>query len=53
MIKHWHRYQMPKKWTEKGGDEERFCDERTALRETWKELEKNGEQQQKLEGVGD
>ena len=37
----------------KGGDEDRFCDGRTALRETWKDLEKNREEQQKLEGVGD
>ena len=31
----------------------RECDGRTALREIWKEWEENGEQQQKIEGVGD
>ncbi len=29
----------------KGGEEDRECDGRTALREKWKELEENGEQQ--------
>ena len=37
----------------KGGEEDRECDGRTALREICKEWEENGEQQQKIEGVGD
>ena len=41
MVKHWQRDQMPRKWREKGGDEDRFGDGMAALRETWKELEKN------------
>ena len=44
---------MPRKWREKRGEEDRECDGRTALRETWKEWGENGEQQQKIEGVGD
>ena len=43
---------MPRKWRVKGGEEDRECDGRTALREIWKEWEENGEQQQKIEGVG-
>ena len=31
----------------------RECDGRTALSETWKEWEENGEQQQHIEGVED
>ena len=37
----------------KGGEEDRGCDGRTALREIWKEREENGEQQQTIEGDGD
>ena len=37
----------------KGGVEEGECDGRTALREIWKEWEENGEQHQKIDGVGD
>ena len=33
------REQMPRKWTGKGGEENRECDETTALREIWKEWE--------------
>ena len=44
----WQREQMPRKWREKGGDEDRECDGRTALREIGKEWEENGEQQQKI-----
>ena len=44
--------QMPRKWREKEGKENRECNGRTALREIWKEWEENGEQQQKIE-VGD
>ena len=29
------------------------CDVRTALRDIWEKLEENGEQQQKIEAVGD
>ena len=36
-----------------GGEEDRECDERTPLREIWREWEENGEQEQKIEGVGD
>jgi len=38
---------------QKGGEEDQECDERTALRKFWEESEENGEQQQKIEGVGD
>ena len=44
---------MPRKWREKGDEEERECDRRTALREIWKEWEENGEQQLKIKMVGD
>ena len=37
----------------KGGEEDRDCDGKTALREIWKEWEENGEQQQNIEGVGE
>ena len=47
------RDQMPRKWREKGGEEDQECDGRTALREIYKEWEEDGEQQQKIEGVGD
>ena len=39
--------QMPKNWSlwrEKGFEEDRECDSRTALREIWKEWEENAEQ---------
>ena len=36
----------------KGGEEDRECDGRTALREIWKEWEDNEEQQQMIEGDG-
>ena len=36
-----------------GGGEDGECDGRTALREVWKEWEENGEERQKIEGVGD
>ena len=36
----------------KGGEENRECDGKTALREIWKEWEEKGGQQQKI-GVGD
>ena len=32
----------------KGGEEDQECDERTALKENWKEWEENGEQQQNI-----
>ena len=32
-----------------GGEEDRECDGKTALREIWEEWEENGEQQQKIE----
>ena len=35
------------------GEEENKCDGRTGLREIGKEWEEEGEQQQKMEGVGD
>ena len=38
----WQREQMPRKWKEKGGEEDQECDERIALREIWKEWEENG-----------
>ena len=44
---------MARKYREKGGEEDRECDGRTALREIRKEWEENGEQQQQTEGVGD
>jgi len=37
----------------KGGEEDRYCDGRIALSETWKEHEKNGEKEQLLEGTGE
>ena len=37
----------------KGGEEDQECDGRTVLREIWKEWEENGDQQRKIEGVGD
>ena len=42
-----------RKWRGKGGEEDREGDGRTALREIWEEWEENGEQQEKIEGVGD
>ena len=42
-MKNWQRKQMPWKWSGKGGEEDRECDGRTALREIWKEWEENGE----------
>ena len=41
---------MPRKWRKQGGEEDRECDGRTALRGTWKEWEVNGEQQQTIQG---
>ena len=41
------------KVAEKGGNEDRECDGRTALRDVWKEWEENGAQHQKIERVGD
>ena len=35
-----------------GGEEDRECDGRSAKREIWKEWEKNGKLQQKIDGVG-
>jgi len=35
-----------------GSEEDRGCDERTALRDIWKECEERGEQEQELGGVG-
>ena len=32
---------------------DRECDRRTALSNIWKEWEENGEEQQKIEGVGE
>ena len=37
----------------KVGDEDRNYDGMTALRETWNEWEKNGEKEQRAEGIGD
>ena len=39
-MKKWQREQRPGK----GGEEDRECDGRTALREIWKEWEENEEQ---------
>ena len=36
----------------KGGEDDRDCDGRSALREIWKEWEDNGEQLQKI-GIGE
>ena len=41
-----------RQWRGKGGEEDRGCDGRTALREIWTEWEKNGEQQQRTGVVG-
>ena len=49
----WQREQMPRKWKKTGGEEDRECNGRTALREIWEDWEENGEQQQKMDGVGD
>ena len=35
----------------KGSDEDRDCNGMTALRETWKEWEENGEQQEKIQNA--
>ena len=51
-MNNWQREQMPRKWRGKGGEEDRECGRRTALKEIRKEWEENGEQQQKI-GVGD
>ena len=51
-MKNREREQMPRKWSEKGGEDDRECDGRTALRDIWKEWEDNREQQEKIEGVG-
>ena len=48
-MKNWQREQMPRKWRGKGGEEHRNCDGMTALRDTWKEWEKNGEKMQQKE----
>ena len=42
-MTNWQREQMPRKWREKGGEEDRKCDGRTAL------IEENGEQQKDRE----
>ena len=41
------------KWRAKAGDEDRECAGRTVLGEVWEEWEKNGEQQQNIEGVAE
>ena len=51
-MKNWQREQMPRKWREKGDDEDGECDGRTVLKEIWKEWGENGEQQQQI-GVRD
>ena len=43
---------MPRLWKERGGEENRDCDGRTALTEPWKEWKKNGNQEQIIEGIG-
>ena len=58
MANIWQTFSLAKKTVAqkveaKRSDEDRKCDGRTALREVWKELEENREQQQKLEGIGD
>ena len=45
--------QIPIKCKRKGDEEDRCSDDGTALRETWKEWGKNGDQDQKIEGIGD
>ena len=45
-MKNWQLEQMPRKWGEGGGEEDREGDGRTAVREIWKEWEENGGQQQ-------
>ena len=37
---------MSRKWRGKGGEKDRNCDGMTALRDTWKVWEKNGEKEQ-------
>ena len=49
-MKNWQRSDA-QKVEGKGGEEHRECDGRT--RKIWKEWEENGEQQHKIEGVGD
>ena len=44
---------MSTKWRGNVGEVDRECDGRTYLKEIWKEWEENGEQHQKIEGVGD
>ena len=44
-------FTMTIKWRGRGSEIARDCDEKTALRKTWKEWEKNGEQEQKTEGL--
>ena len=43
---------MPRNWKGRGAKEDRECDGRIALIEIWKVWEENGEQQEKIEGVG-
>ena len=43
-MKNWQREQMLRKWRGNGGEEDRNCDGRTALRRIWKEWVGNGEQ---------
>ena len=52
-MKNWQLEHMPRKWREGGGEEDRECDGRTAVREIWEEWEENGGQQQKIEGTRD
>ena len=52
-MKKWQREQMPRKRRGQGGETDRECGGRTALREIREEWEENGEQQEKIEEVGD
>ena len=46
----WIEWEMGK-WSGKRDEDERNCDGRTALRESWKEREKIGEQEQNTKGT--
>ena len=51
-MDNWQRSDA-EKVEEKGGEEDREYDGRTVLREIWKEWKENGEQQQKIDKIGD
>ena len=49
-MKNWQRKQKVEREMRR---KDRESDRRTALSNIWKEWEENGEEQQKIEGVGD